>query len=58
MPDAVGPWFKNEWGITSLVFVPVEGFQQEVAMLHGRDLKLRFTLTEPDDDDSATLAFG
>jgi len=55
--DALGRWFKNEWGIKSVLFVTVEGFKQQVAMLEGSELKLRFTLTEPDDD-GASLAFG
>ncbi|MBD3943820.1 N-acetyltransferase [Microbacterium sp. NEAU-LLC] len=45
---ALRSWFAGEWGFARTVFVTSERFAQQVALLEGTDLTVRFELREPD----------
>lgn len=55
--DALRNWFAQEWAVHSFVFVTNEQFVQQVELLRGAGLRLRFELREPGKA-GTFLAFG
>jgi hypothetical protein len=47
--DALGPWLEHDWGIEPHLIVTNEQFEQQVAMIEGANLQLRFHLTFPNE---------
>jgi hypothetical protein len=45
--DALRTWFEVEWRFTNAVYVTNEQFRQQVELLEGTDLALKFELVEP-----------
>ncbi|WP_426625281.1 GNAT family N-acetyltransferase [Leifsonia sp. McL0607] len=45
--DALRSWLRDDWGFERVVFVTNEQFEQQVSLLTGTDLVLRFELREP-----------
>jgi hypothetical protein len=54
--DAIGPWLKHDWRIENHLIVTNEQFEQQVAMIEGTDLRLRFRLKHPNEP-GASLAY-
>jgi hypothetical protein len=54
---ALRAWFRNEWGLERTVYVTSEPFAQQVDLISGTDLTLRFELLEPGTP-GKQLAFG
>jgi len=51
--DALGPWLKHEWPIKDYVIMTSEALTQQVAMIEGAELKLKFRLKDPNDTDGS-----
>ena len=47
--DALGPWLAREWRIGRHLIVTNEQFEQQVAMIEGAGLELRFRLERPNE---------
>ncbi|MGH8006580.1 MAG: GNAT family N-acetyltransferase [Candidatus Binatia bacterium] len=47
--DALGPWLEHDWRIEHHLIVTNEQFEQQVAMIEGANLQLRFQLTFPNE---------
>lgn len=41
-------WFADDWGLDDVVFVTSELLTQQVQLIEGTDLELRFEIAEPD----------
>jgi len=54
---ALRAWLRDDWGFERVVFVTNEQFEQQVGLLTGTDLTLRFELREPGKA-GTYLAFG
>ncbi|MCD0446491.1 hypothetical protein LO763_23010 [Glycomyces sp. A-F 0318] len=46
--DALRAWFAKDWGLPSPLIVTNEQFAQQVEMIEGAGLRLRFEIAEPD----------
>jgi hypothetical protein len=47
--EALGPWFAEAWGISHPLVITNEQFAQQVAVIEGAGLQLRFRLTFPNE---------
>ena len=47
--DALGPWLAHDWRIERHLIVTNEQFEQQVAMIEGAGLELRFRLERPNE---------
>ncbi len=47
--EALRPWLEQEWNIAHPLIVTNEQFAQQVAMIEGAGLRLRFQLARPDE---------
>jgi|GEM_PF-796934 len=45
--DAIGPWLAHDWRIANHLIVTNEQFEQQVALIEGADLEIRFRLGYP-----------
>lgn len=54
--DALGPWLKHDWRLENHLIVTTKQFEQQVAMIEGTDLQLRFQLRDPNEP-GETLAY-
>lgn len=44
---AIGPWLRDDWGFDGTLFVTNEQFTQQVEMMEGAGLRLRFRIEDP-----------
>lgn len=47
--DALGPWLAHDWRIANHLIVTNEQFEQQVKMIEGAGLELRFRLERPNE---------